>query len=240
MVAESIATAFLLGLLGSAHCIGMCGPLALAVPSARHSLATRLGSAMAMNSGRIVTYALLGAAFGLFGRGLQLAGLQQGMSIALGVLILTALLAPRLLLSLRIGAMVGGSVLRMHGVMARQLKRTSPEGLFFTGMLNGLLPCGLVYLAGAGAIAQDGAFQGMLFMLLFGLGTWPALVGLKVGGTYAGPGLRKTLRHVTPFAYAVMGVLFILRGLDLGVPYISPDLPEANTTVLECAIDPPQ
>lgn len=230
-----LATAVMLGVLGSAHCIGMCGPLALAVPSPRHNIAARLGSALALNGGRVVTYALLGAAFGLFGRGLQLAGLQQVVSIALGVLILVGLLAPQVLRFVRIGQAAGGFVLRMQGLMARQLKRTSPEGLFLTGMLNGLLPCGLVYLAAAGAIAQDGWAMGALFMALFGLGTWPALVGLKVSGSYAGPGLRATLRKVTPYAYALMGILFILRGMDLGIPFISPDLPEANSTVQECA-----
>lgn len=230
-----LATALMLGVLGSAHCIGMCGPLALAVPSSGQGIGARLGSAVALNGGRVVTYALLGALFGLFGRGLQLAGLQQVVSITLGVIILIGLLAPALLRFVRIGQAAGGLVIRLQGVMARQLKRTSPEGLFFTGMLNGLLPCGLVYLAAAGAIAQDGWVQGALFMALFGLGTWPALVGLKVSGSYAGPGLRSALRKVTPYAYAIMGILFILRGMDLGIPFISPDLPEANTTIQECA-----
>jgi sulfite exporter TauE/SafE len=228
------ATALMLGVLGSAHCIGMCAPLALAVPSAGRTVGARFASAFALNSGRVVTYALLGAAFGLFGRGLLLAGLQQTVSIALGVLILTGLLAPRLLGALRLGAVAGGFVIRMQGLMARQLKRSSPEGLFLTGMLNGLLPCGLVYLAAAGAMAQDGWASGALFMALFGLGTWPALVGLKVSGSYAGPGLRSALRKVTPYAYAIMGILFILRGMDLGIPFISPDLPEANSALQVC------
>lgn len=230
-----VATALMLGLLGSAHCIGMCGPLALAVPSPRKGVVSRLGSALALNGGRVVTYAMLGAAFGLFGRGLQLAGLQQTVSIALGILILTSLLAPGILHSVRIGQVAGGFVMRMQGLMARQLKRTSVEGLFFTGMLNGLLPCGLVYLAAAGAIAQDGWAAGALFMALFGLGTWPAMVGLKVSGSYAGPSLRAGLRKLTPYAYALMGVLFILRGMDLGIPLISPDLPEPNSATFECA-----
>jgi sulfite exporter TauE/SafE len=230
-----LTTALMLGVLGSAHCIGMCGPLALAVPSPRHSLAARLGSALAMNGGRIITYGLIGAGFGLFGRGLQLAGLQQLVSITLGVLIILGLLLPRVFHSMGIGRVAGGFVMRAQGLMARQLKRTSPEGLFFTGMLNGLLPCGMVYLAAAGALAQDGWLQGALFMVFFGLGTWPALVGLKVSGSYAGPELRSALRKAAPYAYAIMGVIFILRGLALGIPYISPDLPEANSVVQECA-----
>jgi len=230
-----ITTAFLLGVLGSAHCIGMCGPLALAVPSPKHSFAARLGSALAMNGGRIITYALIGAGFGLFGRGLQLAGLQQVVSITLGVVIILGLLMPRVFHSIGVGRVAGSFVMRAQGLMAKQLRRTSPEGLFFTGMLNGLLPCGMVYLAAAGALAQDGWLQGALFMAVFGMGTWPALVGLKLSGSYAGSGLRSVLRKAAPYAYAIMGVLFILRGLDLGIPYISPDLPEANSVEQECA-----
>lgn len=236
MAPDQIATAFLLGVLGSAHCIGMCGPLALAVPSPRHSFGARVGSALAMNTGRIITYALIGAGFGLFGRGLQLAGLQQVVSISLGVVIILGLLLPRVFRSIEVGRVAGSFVMRAQGLMAKQLKRTSPEGLFFTGMLNGLLPCGMVYLAAAGAIAQNGWMQGALFMMLFGLGTWPALVGLKVSGSYAGPRLRNALRKAAPFAYAVMGLLFILRGMDLGIPFISPDLPEANSVGQVCGM----
>ena len=233
-----LTTALLLGVLGSAHCIGMCGPLALAIPSPKHSLWARLRSTLVLNSGRILTYAIIGAGFGMFGRGLQLAGLQQVVSISLGVIILLSLLLPRVFAKLGVGSRMGTLVMRGQSIMARQMKRTSLQGLFFTGMLNGLLPCGLIYLAAAGAIGYGGWANGALFMLFFGLGTWPALVGLKLSGSYAGPKLRNTLRKLTPYAYFAMGVLFILRGMDLGIPYISPDLPEPNSVSVECAPTP--
>jgi sulfite exporter TauE/SafE len=157
------------------------------------------------------------------------------VSIALGVLILGGLLLPRLFRHIDLGARAGGLVIRLQGVMARQVKRTSWEGLFFTGMLNGLLPCGMVYLAAAGALAQVDALHGALFMGLFGLGTWPALFAIRITGSSLGPQGRNMLRRLVPYAYALMGLLFILRGLDLGIPYLSPDLPEANTTAQECA-----
>jgi|JI10StandDraft_1071094.scaffolds.fasta_scaffold172602_3 sulfite exporter TauE/SafE len=228
------APAFLLGLLSSVHCIGMCGPLALAVPSPGRSAWSRMRSALLLNGGRVVTYALLGAAVGLFGRGLDMAGLQRTVSIALGVVIIVALVAPGLVSRIPLSNGLARLVLQLQGVMARQLKRTSPEGLFFTGLLNGLLPCGMVYLALAGALAQNGPGQGALFMLLFGLGTWPLLVGLKVGSTFIGPVVRARLRRVAPAAYALMAVLFILRGLDLGIPYVSPYLPDANSAAEVC------
>ena len=133
------ATALLLGLLSSVHCIGMCGPLALAVPSPRNTVAARVTSALLLNAGRVTTYALLGAAFGTFGRGLQLAGLQRTVSIGLGVIILAWLLAPRLLRWVNVSQGPALLVIRAQGLMARQLRRTSPEGLFVSGLLNGLL-----------------------------------------------------------------------------------------------------
>jgi uncharacterized protein len=219
-----LITAFGLGLLASAHCVGMCGPLALAIPSPRDRFMHRLRSALLLNGGRVITYGLIGAGFGVFGRGLQLAGLQQVVSIAMGGMILLWLLMPSVIRFGKLAQGPGTFVMHAQSVMARQLKRTSLEGLFFTGMLNGLLPCGMVYLALAGALAQDGWANGALFMVFFGLGTWPALVGLKVSGSYIGPGLRNAMRKVAPYAYAAMAVLFILRGLGLGIPYISPDL----------------
>ncbi len=219
-----LITAFGLGILGSAHCLGMCGPLALAIPAPRNTFFHRLRSALLLNSGRVITYTLIGALFGLFGRGLQLAGLQQIVSIAMGSLILLSLLMPSFLKLHWFTKGAGTFVMRMQGMMARQLKRTSSTGLFFTGTLNGLLPCGMVYLAVAGALAQDGWWQGALFMLFFGLGTWPALIGLRIGAGAFGPNFRSTLKRVAPYAYAAIAVLFILRGLGLGIPYISPDL----------------
>lgn len=219
-----LITAFGLGILGSAHCLGMCGPLALAIPAPKNTFVQRLRSALLLNGGRVLTYAFIGALFGLFGRGLQLAGLQQIVSITMGGLILLSLLAPSLIKLKWLTRSAGTFVMRMQSVMARQLKRTSTGGLFITGTLNGLLPCGMVYLALAGALAQDGWWQGALFMLIFGLGTWPALIGLRISGGFFGPRFRSSISKVAPYAYAAIAVLFILRGLGLGIPFISPDL----------------
>ncbi len=219
-----LITAFGLGILGSAHCLGMCGPLALAIPAPKNTFVQRLRSALLLNVGRVLTYAFIGALFGLFGRGLQLAGLQQIVSITMGGLILLSLLAPSLIKLKWLTRSAGTFVMRMQSVMARQLKRTSTGGLFITGTLNGLLPCGMVYLALAGALAQDGWWQGALFMLIFGFGTWPALIGLRISGGFIGPRFRSSISKVAPYAYAAIAVLFILRGLGLGIPFISPDL----------------
>jgi sulfite exporter TauE/SafE len=229
-----LAPAFLLGALGSAHCVGMCGPIALAVPSARVSASGRLGDALLLNSGRVVTYAFLGALFGVFGRGLHLAGLQQVVSIGLGVLMLLALIVPALFRKDLFAGAALATIGSLRSAMARNLRRTSPEGLFLTGLLNGLLPCGMVYFAIAGALVQDGAWNGALFMLVFGLGTWPALVAVRLGGALAPERWRNALRRAQPYVFALMGVLFILRGLGLDIPFVSPALHEVPVGQQDC------
>ncbi|MBK7556378.1 MAG: sulfite exporter TauE/SafE family protein [Flavobacteriales bacterium] len=217
-----LATAFVLGAAGSAHCIGMCGPIALAVPSPGNGWRARLMSTLILNGGRVSTYALLGALFGAFGTGLRLAGLQQSVSIIAGAVLLLSVIVPGLLerwsptgrLSLWIG--------RLRGALARNLKRTAPEALFFTGALNGLLPCGLVYAAAIGAAAMGTMQHGALFMMLFGLGTLPALIGLRMSGSMIGTSARALLRKASPVLVSALAVLMILRALELGIPMVSP------------------
>ena len=220
----TLAPALVLGLVGSAHCIGMCGPLALAVPSAGRGWSGRLAGGLLLNGGRVVTYMLLGGLFGTFGRGLALAGVQQSVSITLGVLILAGMIAPALVNAGWLSRGPATLVMRLQGIMARQLRRTSPGGLFITGLLNGLLPCGLVYLAVAGALATNGALEGAAFMTVFGLATWPALLAVRLGGGALSMRWRGILRRATPYVIGAMALLFILRGMGLGIPYVSPEL----------------
>ncbi len=217
-----LATAFVLGAAGSAHCIGMCGPIALAVPSPGNGWRARMMSTLILNGGRVSTYAFLGALFGAFGSGLRLAGLQQSVSIIAGAVLLLSVIVPGLLerwsptgrLTLLIG--------RLRGMLARNLKRTAPEALFFTGALNGLLPCGLVYAAAIGAATMGTMPYGALFMVLFGLGTLPALIGLRMSGSMIGTPARALLRKASPVLVSALAVLMILRGLELGIPMVSP------------------
>ncbi|MCB9183671.1 MAG: sulfite exporter TauE/SafE family protein [Flavobacteriales bacterium] len=229
-----LATALLLGAAGSAHCVGMCGPIALAVPSPRPTWGSRLSSTLLLNTGRIVTYALIGAAFGAFGKGLELAGLQQGAAIVAGALLILSVALPGLLekwLPTSKGVLLIG---RVKSVLARNLKRTAPEALMLTGMLNGLLPCGLVYGAAIGASAMGDALSGAFYMLLFGLGTWPLLVALRMSNGLLGERSRRALRKASPVLVGVVGLLLVLRGLDLGIPYLSPSAPAAGAEAVVC------
>lgn len=229
-----LAAAFVLGVAGSAHCIGMCGPIALAVPSPSPRWSARLLSTLILNSGRIFTYALLGLAFGAFGAGIRLAGLQQGLSIVAGAVLLVSVVVPgaieRWMPHGRLSMMIG----RFRGVLARNLRRTSPEALFFSGALNGLLPCGLVYAAAIGSTASGSLTSGVAFMVLFGLGTWPALVAIRMGGGLLGTGFRPMLRKVSPILVSAVAILMILRGLELGIPYVSPSAMAHATEVGVC------
>lgn len=229
-----LITALLLGVAGSAHCIGMCGPIALAVPVPGPGPWARLQSTLLLNVGRLSTYMLLGATIGTFGQGLHLMGLQQMVSVGAGVLLLLSVIMPRVLHRIAPTGRWTMLIARLRGVMARNLQRTAPEALFLTGMLNGLLPCGLLYAALLGAAADATALGGALFMLCFGLGTWPALITLRMGAALLTDRTRSTLRKASPVLVAVVAVLMMLRGMGLGIPYLSPAPPAVAEQVVAC------
>lgn len=228
------ATAFVLGAAASAHCIGMCGPIALAVPSPAPGWRARALSTLILNTGRITTYAVIGVAFGTFGKGLQLAGLQQGVSVVAGAVLLLSVTLPGVLERWSPTGRLALLIARSRGALARNLQRTAPEALFLTGVLNGLLPCGLVYAAAIGAAAMGTSAQGALFMVLFGLGTWPALVALRMSGSMLGTNARGLLRRASPVLVSAMAVLLILRGLQLDIPFMSPAPAMAPAGVAAC------
>jgi sulfite exporter TauE/SafE len=220
-----IWTALMLGLAGSLHCVGMCGPLAMALPRSPGQPLNQLAGRLLYNAGRMVTYAGMGVVFGLLGQTLLMAGWQRGLSIAAGVLILAYLLSQQLG---RGHWSVESTLLRLvapvQRSLGRLLTRSAGGGLFTIGLLNGLLPCGLVYVALAGAAATGDAARGALFMALFGLGTTPMMLAISLLGPTLHGSLRGRFQRVIPLALGVMAVLFILRGLELGIPYISPNL----------------
>lgn len=212
-------TALLLGLAGSLHCAGMCGPLALALPAGGGGRARFLAGRLAYNGGRLVTYGALGAVLGLAGRSLALAGVQRGVSVAAGLLLIAGVwLLPR--------AGGAGSAFRIVGGLKRALagllRRPGLPSLGLLGLLNGLLPCGLVYAAGAASLAAGGAGAGALYMVVFGLGTVPMMLALGLGGRALPVTWRLRLTAAVPAVVCVVGGLLVLRGLALGIPWLSP------------------
>ncbi|MBI4659336.1 MAG: sulfite exporter TauE/SafE family protein [Verrucomicrobia bacterium] len=214
-------TAFLLGLVGSLHCAGMCGPLALALPASRGNFSSFLTGRLAYNIGRMVTYCGLGAVFGLLGQTFALAGFQEAASIVSGAAILVGLAASS---RYAIGLPAVNGLSRLKSAFASLLRRRGVGSLFLLGLLNGLLPCGLVYAACAGAVASGEFTAGVRYMGLFGLGTIPMMLGLGLAGMKLRSILGLRFQKLVPVCVALVGVLLILRGLSLGIPYLSPDL----------------
>lgn len=225
---------FFFGLLGSFHCVGMCGAIALALPGPADAGPARyVGGRLLYNLGRITTYATLGAGAGLVGQSLRLAGVQQSLSIASGVLILLLVAMPeRYTARLAGGLGFGRPLAWVKTTLGRLFRQSSLPALYATGVLNGLLPCGLVYLALAGALSAPGVAGAATYMALFGLGTLPLMLGLSLSGQLVPLAWRGRMRQAVPYAASVLAVLFIVRGLGLGIPYLSPQLsaPTAATS----------
>jgi sulfite exporter TauE/SafE len=223
-------SALTLGLLGSFHCIGMCGPIALAIPLKTNSWLARITGGVIYNLGRAITYAIMGAVFGMLGRGLVMSGFQQWVSIIMGAIMVLSVITPSIYKN-RFNAEKGvfSFVGKLKMSLGKLFTQRSYNSLFLIGLLNGLLPCGLVYFAIAGAIATGSSVSGSLFMFVFGLGTIPMLLAISLLGNMVTVELRKKITKLIPYAVVFIGVLFILRGLSLGIPYLSP--PEKAMTV---------
>ena len=216
--------AITLGLLGSLHCAAMCGPLMLAVPGAGGQ-GRFIAGRILYQLGRITTYAALGVLAGLVGKSILLAGLQRWLSIALGVSILLGFLfSKKIVLSATAVRLVN----HLKSAMSLQFQHCGLRSLILLGILNGLLPCGLVYVALAGAVAQASIPAGIAFMTLFGLGTLPTTLAISLSGKIFPLAWRLKLRGAIPFAICTLAMLLILRGMALGIPYLSPDI--ANGT----------
>ena len=230
----NLITPFVIGIVGSLHCIGMCGPIALALPVRTHNNFRRTIGLLLYNSGRILTYALFGTLFGFLGKSFHLAGIQRQISIFLGVLIIAGLLLPYILKQKN--KLTGwwykifGS---LYSELSSLLKNGSFGSLFIIGILNGFLPCGLVYLAIAGAIAQPEVLYGTIFMVMFGLGTVPAMFGIGWASKYISLKFRNAVKKATPYLVGFFGLMLIFRGLNLGV-FMSPKIDAVGAFIQSC------
>lgn len=224
-----LLTAFMLGFAGSLHCAGMCGPLVLAMPALGPNLATQVAGRLVYNGGRLLTYGILGIIFGLVGQALGMVGVQRWVSIGAGALILLGLFAWPLRGS---SALIARPVARLKSALGGLLQRRTVGSQFLFGGLNGLLPCGLVYVACAAAATTGSVLSGLQFMLVFGLGTVPMMLGLGLAGRFFHARLQGKVQKIIPICLGVMAVLLILRGMSLGIPYFSPHL---DTIAGECS-----
>lgn len=222
-------TAFLLGLLGSLHCLGMCGPIAFMLPIGTAKGLKKVGYVGLYHLGRLMAYALIGSIFGVLGKSLTLFGVQQQLSIGIGVLMLLSVAIPFVFHKYKNSPCFVVNtyhkwVFKIQSKLGKTLKKSNPDTLLTIGFLNGFLPCGLVSMALLGAIGSSGGhpLTGGLYMVYFGLGTVPMMsaavyMGQKIKGFQ-----RKKLKKLVPVFVGIIGILFILRGLGLGIPYVSP------------------
>jgi len=218
-----IITPLTIGIVGSLHCMGMCGPIVVALPLKNQNTFTKILGAVLYNSGRVATYGMLGVLFGLLGKGIHMAGFQRWTSIILGVAMIISVLFPFIFREkITVGNLLAGAASRLIVRLKKLFASRSYHSLILIGLLNGLLPCGLVYVAIAGAINTGSVISGSLFMILFGVGTIPLLLLASLASDAIGQRVRSKMQRAVPYFVFFLGVLFVLRGMSLGIPYISP------------------
>ncbi len=226
---------FTLGAAGSLHCVGMCGPLSLALPVHYLSNTKKFFSLLLYQFGRIITYSIIGLLFGLAGRRIYISGYQQWFSIGMGILVLTLAFLYFLQQKTIHLKFLNRFYFFVQQQISRLLKSTSgPSGFLLLGMANGLLPCGMIYIALATTLSFTEVVQSVSFMAMFGAGTLPAMMLVGYAGQLIKPNWRNSLQKLVPVFISLMGVLLILRGMNLGIPFISPDLPFSPGAAVVC------
>ncbi|MBX3163493.1 MAG: sulfite exporter TauE/SafE family protein [Bacteroidetes bacterium] len=229
---EFLLAAISLGFLGSFHCVGMCGPIALALPVHQKTQSEKILAILTYNFGRIITYTLFGVLFGILGQSVALFGYQQWLSVSVGVIILIALIFPKVFSSSKFSSKTFGLLNKLKSKLAAQFSKHGIRSFFSIGLLNGLLPCGMVYIAIAGAVATGDVYKSALFMAVFGAGTLPMMFAITYSQNLISVKVRNVLRKSVPIMVGIMAVLLILRGANLGINYISPKLSEEKS--VEC------
>lgn len=217
-----LGLAFLTGLFGSLHCVGMCGAIALTLPSGSF-----LGNFL-YNIGRVISYSFIGFLLGSFGKGLAIIGFQQGLAIVAGSIVILIVIFPQLARF----AWLSEGFTRLKQLFKPFYRRKNHFSLLMIGVLNGFLPCGLVHLAVMASIVLADAWQGMIYMFFFGLGTIPMMQSLSIYKNLLSQQWRLKLFKFLPAFAIIVGVLMILRGLNLGIPYLSPHFEKES--VVEC------
>lgn len=216
-------SALFFGLISSLHCVGMCGPIAMMLPVDRSSEAKKVLQILLYHLGRMTAYGSLGLVFGLLGKSFYLAGMQQQLSIFVGIFMIFIVLVPeKIFMKYNFSKPVYRLISRVKSALGNQFKKKSNKALFTIGLLNGFLPCGLVYVALFGALAMQGISLGVAYMVLYGLGTIPLMSMAVYFGGFLSLGFQNKLQKIIPVVAVVIGTLFILRGLGLSIDFVSP------------------
>jgi sulfite exporter TauE/SafE len=201
----------------------MCGAISVMLPTDNHNPIKKAFQLSIYHLGKLLAYGSIGLLFGYLGNGIYIAGYQQQLSIIIGLLMIVFILVPeRVLAQYNFSKPIYRVISRIKSILGQQFKKKSYRSLFTIGLLNGYLPCGMVYVALFGATAMQTQWMGMLYMMLFGVGTIPLLVAVAYVNQILTPSTRMRFQKMIPYVAILIGMLFILRGLGLGIPYISP------------------
>jgi sulfite exporter TauE/SafE len=233
-----LVSALVLGLLGSFHCVGMCGPIAFMLPVDRTNQAKKITQISIYHIGRLLSYSIIGLIFGLVGKGLYIFGLQQQLSIVIGAVMIIVVLIPyQTFNKYNFSKPLFKIISRVKTALGKELQKKTPDTFLTIGFLNGFLPCGLVYMAVFASMATAGATEGALYMLLFGVGTIPLMTTAIYFSQFLKGSIRQKIQKAIPIFVVFIGALFILRGLGLGIPYISPaPVHDIANAAMDCAM----
>ncbi|WP_304343508.1 sulfite exporter TauE/SafE family protein [Chryseobacterium koreense] len=218
-----IISAIGLGFASGFHCIGMCGPIALSMGLTKKQSTNYYLQNLIYQFGRIFTYSLLGAILGIVGQGFEMAGIQQYLTIAVGVILIVMAVfsfggkdfASKI-------PFLSKFLYQLKMNLGKLLQKADYRSRFTTGILNGFLPCGMVYMALTASLAAGGIWKGAVFMALFGLGTLPFMFSVVLLGGLMTNAFRIKVLKIVPVMMIILGGLFILRGMEIGIPLISP------------------
>ena len=223
-------------MLGSFHCVGMCGPIAFMLPVDRENSIKKVGQISTYHFGRLLAYGIIGLIFGLVGKSLYIFGLQQQLSIIIGVVMIVAISIPiKIFNTFNFSKPMYVAISKLRSALGQTLKKRTPDAFLTIGFLNGFLPCGLVYMALFGALTMQNTWLGGLYMVLFGIGTIPLMTTVIYLGKFLNTSIKQRIKKAVPVFVVLIGVLFILRGLGLGIPYLSPTpIVEMASSAIDC------
>ena len=233
--ASFFVTALILGGISSFHCVGMCGPLVLSLPVAQLPATQRFAGLWIYHAGRITTYLLIGLVMGVVGRQISLAGWQQLFSLVLGCGLVIYFISTRITKPFTIPAFFRPLYARVQTYLIRMIQRPTLRGMWTMGMANGWLPCGMVYVAATGAMASGTWIGGVGFMMLFGVATVPTLFLLSLVGQLVDASMRSRMRNLMSYTTLLIGILLIIRGLNIHIPFISSIIQSGTSgTAIDC------
>lgn len=229
-------SAFVLGLLGSFHCVGMCGPIAFMLPVDRTNNYKKITQITVYHIGRLLTYSIIGLIFGLIGKSLYLFGFQQQLSIIIGIIMILIVIIPEKTFNkYNLSKPIYKAISKVKSALGTAFKKKTTDTFLTIGFLNGFLPCGLVYMALFGAIAGGDALKGSLYMAVFGLGTIPLMTTAIYFSQFLKGAARQKIQKIIPVFVVIIGVLFIIRGMGLDIPYLSPAaITDTTSSSVEC------